>query len=236
MKERRWPWLLSGTLFVAAGLASGYAAYLSSLPCADTVLTYGPVAPLTGRSSSEMSFVCIEIFGGSAIPPEQPMALRFAAVAAFLTGIAWLTIVIGSDSARQGRRLTAPLAGIVLTQAAVILARLSPDDGGRLALMLLTDAALFVALGAVLARWQGRPKLLGVLALGAVSQCGFVAWLVDHVVMLSWTGGYWEDNPPGSGYLISAVQLICGVALLIITARYGSPRELRVLTPEAVAA
>ena len=45
---------------------------------------------------------------------------------------------------------------------------------------------------------------------------GFAGPVVDYMLMVWWSELNW-DAPPGSGYLTSAVLLVCGITVLTMT-------------------
>ena len=92
---------------------------------------------------------------------------------------------------------------------------------------LLVVVAVVVLWGHVAARAR---FLVAALAL---SSMGFAGPVAEYMVMVWWSELNW-DAPPGSGYLTSAVLLVCGITLLTMTlvARLVPPVGPRVVLAE----
>lgn len=214
MEERRWPWVVSGLLFVAAGGVSGVAAYLWSLPCADAVLPGG---------RDDMSFACVKILDGSVLPPEHLLVTRVQVAALVLLGLGWLAVLIGGSWTRESRWMTTPLAVMVFAQAGLLLVGDGFSDGVYLGAMWLTDvAAIAAACGVLVPTARPRLVLLGILAVCAAGSAGLVAWMVDYLIAFWLSGSYWEDNPPGTGYLLAIGLLAIGFAILALSRSVGA--------------
>lgn len=229
MKERRWPWVISGLALVLAAGTGAVATYLWWLPCRGRMLVgtaYGP-----RYSDALLGDACIDRMNeGTPFPLPTPAALTAPGLLALstltmiLVAVAWLVPVL-FERMSPGRRLAAvvPALGVLVLAllGAGITYQVPAAEGLAYALAPLINVLVLVGLGAVIGAVRARVRF--VVAAIALGSMGFAGPVVEYMIMVHWSDASW-DAPPGSGYLTAALLLICGVAVLIMTALSRQPR------------
>jgi hypothetical protein len=172
--ERRWPWLLSATLILAAAAAAICSTYLHWLPCRGSMFNgtilrgyaYGP----------GFSVGCLRRMDGglpfpsTPDPAEQaPWASELGVAATALAGLAWLTLVLGlrwSQRTKAVAALPSLAAFVVAVVCGVALAGAarSPDEFLLVWLRMTIDGSAVFALIMILA-WQPEVRGRGLLRL-----------------------------------------------------------------------
>lgn len=228
--DRRWPWLVAGTLLVLAGLAAGVASYLWWLPCRGQMLI--GTAWVSGDQVG-FSEACLErmdegtAFPGTGYALTQTPGLAMATAATMLlTGVAWLVLVWTQiPRLTVGAVLTVPGIMVVGLGGMIAVNPAGPQDGDDVTWLLvkLLAVALLAALVAIVANRRGRDSIRWLIALGAVGSFGLVGLLVDYALMVSWSEADW-DSPPGSGYPTAVWLVICGLTLMLLS-RPGAQRS-----------
>jgi hypothetical protein len=233
MKERRWPWLVSGLALVLASISGAAATYLWWLPCRGRMLVGTDFGPR--YSDALLGEECIDRMNEGTpfpLPTEAaltaPGLLLLSTVTMILVAVAWLVPVAAlpvSGTARWGMALP----GLTVLAVAVLgvgtTYGTSVESLGYLLDSLLSVFAL-VGLGVVLVAQVPGQVRFGVVTL-SVSALGFAGMVADYMLMIRWSDADW-DSPPGSGYLTAALLLLCGIAVLIMTAL--SPRPASAAT------
>lgn len=223
MTDHRRVWFASAIALLCAGLAGATATYLWWLPCRGQMLVGTPLAPpfqddqLTSACASRMN-------EGTPFPLPSPAALgtpwllALSTATALLVGVAWLLPALSVGTA-YGLDLPFLLFFVSV--------------GLDLVIMLFVVVAIARLIAGPRPRWLARFLVVGL----AVSSVGTVGMIVEYMVMANWSAASW-DSPPGSGYLISAELLLCGIAVLVMTVvssvRARTAARQQPVGPEAV--
>ncbi|HYI54031.1 MAG TPA: hypothetical protein VEX57_08695 [Microlunatus sp.] len=129
--------------------------------------------------------------------------------------MAWLLLVL-TQPMSSVRRVIAAVPALGAAAVAVLGVGIAYEVLGAKGLAYSLDAFVNV-LVAVAVMWghvAARARLL--VAALALSSMGFAGPVAEYMVMVWWSELNW-DAPPGSGYLTSAVLLLCGITLLTMT-------------------
>lgn len=234
MIEKRRPWLLSAVLLLASGTVAWIVTSLWWLPCRGAMLV-GTI--LESAATAEFSDQClVRMDSGTPFPlivavdGAAPGMYELSALTIVLAALAWLVAVVATPMSIWSR-----LFGVAIAVSLVVLAwaGLEPlgrnDTGsaiGGYAWQLVDLAGLgFVIAYAASRRWRKAPEsslLLAVVFIG-VTGFGLIRSLLDYMVMGTWSQANW-DTPPGSGYLVVASLLLCGLVVITLTfRRLGAP-------------
>lgn len=219
MKERRWPWLISGVIFVGAGAAAWWSTYLSWKVCSGSQGLWQSVFASYDPSSPWSDACYVQMDSGGILPWPDPVAAPWSAMAAILTGAAWLMLVLGLRwSARM--RLLAVSLGLVTLAAGVLLATtdVAADGSPYGALTLVIDLAAVVALAPVIEARKGGGLLVARAAIAwfAAASFGAVRSILDYIAMITMSTANW-DTPPGTGYLTAWGLAASGLSLIGLT-------------------
>lgn len=234
MGERRWTWVVTSVLLMAAGLATGWSTYLHWLPCRGALLSGSLVRGY--RYGPDFSDACLRRMDSGLpfpYPPEPseqtPWASELGVVAMALAGTAWIVLLLGMRWSVRTKSVVA-LPGLATLMLAVISAvaiadtARGADDYVSVWLWVTPEAATVVAIAAILA-WQ--PEVTGrcwarvlVVAWGTTA-FGFLHMLVEYVLMIAFSDANW-DAPPLTGY-VTAATLIVAAVLTLTLALHSSP-------------
>lgn len=237
--NERLSWLIAGLSLIIGGLVAAAATYLWWLPCRGRMLVGTRLGP--PYSDSLLGEACIDRMNEGTpfpLPTEAaltaPGLLLLSTLTMILTGMAWLAPVASlpvSSTARLGIALPG-FALLALAAVGLGTAYGSESwaaDALGFFLEMILHLLVLVSIGALIAlRTPGLARFL-VVAL-PVSAFGFFGMVLDYVVMIRWSDADW-DSPPGSGYLTAGLLLLCGLAVLIMTAW---PRRPRTTGPSVV--
>lgn len=223
-RVNRWPWIVSGLCLVLAALTGAVATYLWWLPCRGRMLVGTPVGP--AFSDALLGSACIERMNeGTPFPLATEAALSapgllvLATATMVLVAVAWLVPVV-TEQLKAARRIAAALPALVVLAVALlgigIAYRLPGAEELGYPLDLLVHLPIVVALVALLTA-PVRHRWRYLVASLALSSMGFLGLVAEYLVMVRWSEANW-DAPPGSGYLSAAFLLLCGVAVLVMTA------------------
>lgn len=241
MRERRWPWVVSSILLMAAAVATGWSIYLHWLPCRGTLLSGSVVRGF--RFTRDFSDECLRRMDGDlpspdfSAPSEQtPWASELGVVAMVLAGTAWLVLVLGMRWSLRTKAV-ACLPGLAsLTLAAtltlVTTSAVITDDPARSAdnsitglLVLTLEVAALVALGAILV-WgpgvDGRSFMRLLLLAWGTTAFGAGHIIVDYIFMIVFSQANW-DMPPLTGSFTAVAMMVAAVLTLVLTLRSKPP-------------
>lgn len=224
VRPRRWPWALAAILLVLASAITARATFLFWLPCRGS-MTRGLVFVFDASDETIPDACLRQMDSGTPFPfpPDDAMYPTtgpvLAAVAMAVTGLAWLTLVIGM---RWRLRTTAVAAvpallslGLAVSSArAAVLPGAHETSYASLSWWLLLEVA-GVGVLVVVRLWQ--PELTNwelarlTLILWGVTAFGEAHETVDYVTMMAINTWNW-DCPPGCGYP-TAVAIAAAAAL-----------------------
>lgn len=246
MTGHRRVWFASSIALLCAGLAGATATYLWWLPCRGQMLVGTPLAPpfqddqLTSACASRMN-------EGTPFPLPSPAALgtpwllALSTATSLLVGVAWLLPALTLPRVAPAV-FAMPGIGVVAIAALGVGTAYGLDFpfllffvsvGLDLVIMLFVVVAIARLIAGPRPRWLARFLVVGL----AVSSVGTVGMIVEYTVMANWSAASW-DSPPGSGYLISAELLLCGIAVLVMTVvssvRARTVARQQPVDPEAV--
>lgn len=218
--RRRVAWLVSAGLLLCAGLAAGWATYLSWLPCRGSMLVATPLGP----ADADVPNACYERM-------DQGLPLDVGAVGAaslvneligltlLAAALAWLVLVITSRWRRWERWCLLSLAVALGLASVAVWLGARAGDALFAVLVLITLTALVVAL-VLLARMADgdsdvRRMWVPLLAVGSLGLFGRVG---EYLVMTMWSELNW-DTPPGTGYLGAGLLVVASIAMLPLAPR-----------------
>lgn len=234
MGERRWTWVGSSVLLMAAGVAAGWATYLHWVPCHGALLSGSVVRGY--RYGPDFSAACLRRMDAGLPFPYVPepseqtaWASELGVVAMALAASAWLVLTLGMRWSVRTKAVVALPALATLVLAAISAAAIAdtgrgPDDDVSRWLLLAPEAATVVAIAAIVA-WQ--PEVTdrcwaGVLVVAwGTTAFGFVHVAVEYVFMVAFSDANW-DVPPLTGY-VTAATLIVAAVLTLTLALHSSP-------------
>ena len=233
--EHRWPWLVSGVLYVAAGAAAWWATQLSWAACtgANTLWSSILVSHLDTVEWSEACYIQMDS-GGILQSPDAPAATA-AAVSALFVAAAWLVLVVALRWTLHTRVLAAGLGLATLSLGLALPApSLASTAAFRDGLMLGIDIVALLALIAVIVRWrhEQRTLLRVAVAWSAAASFGAVSMILDYLAMVALSDADW-DTPPGSGYL-PALWMATSGAIMIALTLVRAPDLVPASAPEQV--
>ena len=246
MGERRWPWVMSSVLLMAAGVAAGWATYLHWMPCRGALLSGSVVRGY--RYGPDFSEACLRRMDGGlpfAYPPEPSEQTAWASelgvVAMVLAGTALLVLTLGMRWAARTKAVVALPGPATLTLAAVSAVAISetgrgPGDYVSGWLLLTPEAAMVVAIVAIVA-WQPevtRRCWAGVLVMAWGSTAfGGVHLALEYAFMVAFSDANW-DVPPLTGYVTAATLMGAAAVTITLTLRSrplpGSAEKKKTLT------
>lgn len=244
--SRRWPWVLSALLLMAAAVAAGLAAYLFWLPCRGSMLQGSILQP--GGTGTEFSDAClVQMDTGTPFPflaergHQTWWSSQLAGISIALTALAWLVPAFGLGwRGRTCVALSLPVLPTLLLAAVTLpMARrtgFDSDSPGAVWLWLSVEVAGVLAILAV-GRWEstaGGGTLVRLLALSwGATAFGMVHQLFEYVFMMTTNDSNW-DVPPGTGYGTSAALAVSAVltALAGLRQRWSVPNRPRASRPD----
>jgi hypothetical protein len=229
LRLRRWPWAVATTLLLAATVATARATYLFWLPCRGS-MTRGLIFTFDASDAS-IPDACLQQMDAGTPFPYAPDDASYptagpvlAAVAMVLTGLAFLTLVLGMRW-RLKTRAVATVPALLSLGLALSSVRAALPGAREVAYpsppwwLILEVAAVGVLV--VVRRWQpevssGEMARL-TLILWGVTAFGVSHEMVDYMTMSALNTWNW-DCPPGCGYptavAIGVATLATGSALL----------------------
>jgi hypothetical protein len=236
---RRWPWLASAGLLLAAAVAAGWSAYLHWLPCRGTMLNgsivrgyaYGP----------DFSDACLRRMDGGMpflYPPElaeqSGWASHLGVLATGLAALAWLALVIGSPWGLL-IKVVGAVPGLLTLGLAGLVARMieRPDRGfeAPISVGVLIELLTVLAVMVIYVRAPMDGPTTAALLAVAWGSTAFVGMhqMFEYAAMSTFSDANW-DVPPGTGYLTAAGLLLAGAFTLAYGIRRpgssGRPQEL----------
>lgn len=234
---RRRPWVVSGLALIAAALTGAAATYLWWLPCQGRMLVGTPYGP---RFSDDLlGAACIDRMDEGTpfpLPTEAalstPGLLQLSTLTVVLVAVAWLVpaaFLRVDPTARTGIAL--PGWALLVVAGLGIATALGGSAIGLLASISLDT---LVAVGLVVLVTNRPPGLVRwVVMAPSLLAFGLTGLFADYSLMVRWSEANW-DSPPGSGYLPSALFLVSGIVVLVITAlgRPEQPASARALLKE----
>jgi hypothetical protein len=201
---------------LASAGAAAWSTYLHWLPCRGSMLR-GSIIYDYAYVGPKFSQACEQRMSGDQGPLES--ALYVLAIA--LTGVAWLTFVLGMRWKLRTKRVAAipGLATLAVAGAMAIGDAVFGQDGEILMLLLVSiDLSAVVALIAILA-WQPdvrRRVLRLMVVLWGTTAFGVIHVMAEYAIMIRFSDANW-DTPPGTGYLTVAVITISAILTVIMT-------------------
>lgn len=234
MRERRWPWVVTSVLLMAAAVAAGWSTYVHWLPCRGALLSGSVVRGY--RYGSDFSDACLRRMDGGlpfpypAEPSEQtPWASELGVVAMALAGTAWLLLVLGMRWSLRTKAVAA-LPGLATLMLAAISMVAIADTARRAEdyvtgwLLVAPEVAALAAMVAIL-RWQPEVAERGLVRVLVVAwgttAFGFAHMLAEHAFMIAVSDANW-DVPPLTGS-VTAATLIVAAVLTLVLAPHSSP-------------
>lgn len=232
MKERRWPWTVSGLSLTLAAVTGAVATYLWWLPCRGRMLVGTAFGPT--YSDALLGDGCIDRMNEGTpypLPTEAawtaPGLLALSTLTMILVAVAWVVpVAVLPMTALARAGIAVPGVTVALVALMGVATALGPESVEPLAYLLdfLLNISAVVGLGLLIAaRAPGLARF--VLVAVCVSAFGFFGMIGDYMIMVHWSDASW-DSPPGSGYLTAALLLVCGVAVLIMTALSRQSRPM----------
>ncbi len=234
MRERRWPWVGTSVLLLAAAVAAGWSTYLHWQPCRGALLSGSVVRAY--KYAPDFSDACLRRMDGSLPFPflpeaaqRTPWASELGVVAMSLAAAAWLLLVVGTSWSLR-TKLVAALPGLTTLALAAALALatvdpgLSADDDVSMWILLTPEVAALAAIAAILA-WQpelDERTLARVLVVAwGTTAFGAVHLVVEYAFMLAFSDANW-DTPPLTGS-VTVATLVVAAVLTLRMALHPSP-------------
>ncbi|WP_131104744.1 hypothetical protein [Ornithinimicrobium sufpigmenti] len=239
MHERRWPWVVTSALLLAAAVAAAGSTYLHWLPCRGALLSSSLLEGYQHGPGPGFSDACLQRMDAGGLPfpyPRNPSeqtawAAELGVLAMLLAGTAWLVLVLGVRWSLRTKAVAvlpglATLALAVASRAAAADPDRHPDGTISGWLEVAPEAAALVALTAI---WHWQPEVQE----GGFAQVVVVAWgasafgsahmVVEYVFMVGFSAANW-DVPPLTGLFTVITLMLSAVLPLILPVRSsGSP-------------